>query len=193
MFAYCENNPVCGYDPTGHFAKEYKNLYFDDGVGGGGGGAIVWGFWHLLEQTADALISLASLLTVTTTLRELGPENGEYCVYVLVESDEPHYIQYVGRTKDPKARAAAHAMNPNRADLKLVIIGNNLTYLQVRGLEQVLMLYCHTINKGNLKNNQINGISPSNDNLDDYWKAAEGVLGYAWNQLSNEFLCWLGR
>ena len=84
-------------------------------------------------------------------------------------------------------------MNPARADLSFHIVGYNLTYTQVRGLEQVLMLYCHTIDKTNSQNNQINGISPTNGRIDEYIEAAQGALGYSWNQLSNEVLCWLGQ
>ena len=77
--------------------------------------------------------------------------------------------------------------------MRFEIVGSHLNYYQARGLEQVLMLYCHTINKGDNKNNQINGVSPNNPHAEDYLKAAENALGYCWNQFSNEVLCWLGQ
>lgn len=39
-------------------------------------------------------------------------------------------------------------------------------------------------------NNQINGINPFNPKLGVYKEAAVGMLGYAWNQVSNEILYW---
>ena len=191
MFAYCNNNPVNGHDPSGLFKKQYQERYFDDGIGGADGSAIAWGLIYLLEQSKEGLITLAELLTLTEALIKLDSGNGEYYVYVLVDQNKD--IQYVGRTTDPVARRNAHSLNPFRAHLTFEIIGNNLNYLQVRGLEQLLMLYCHTINKGDAQNNQINGISLSNPRLNTYLNAAKSVLGFSWNQLSNEYLCWVGK
>lgn len=73
------------------------------------------------------------------------------------------------------------------------IIADDLSYEQSRGVEQAFMLYHHTINTTNAMNNQINGISPRNVQIDVYMKAAEGALGYAWNQVSNEVLYWNGN
>lgn len=52
------------------------------------------------------------------------------------------------------------------------------------------MAYYHTINTANKMNNQINGISPFNLKLGVYKESAVGMLGYAWNQASNEILYW---
>lgn len=52
------------------------------------------------------------------------------------------------------------------------------------------MLYYHTRNPGNQTHNQINGISYNNDAKDIYIKKAEGILGYLWNQVSNDVLSW---
>ena len=191
MFAYCQNSPVMNYDPTGHFRVNLQYKELEGGIGGPGGGAIIWGLAHLLEEAKDALVSLSSLLALVQTALYFDPDHGEYFVYVLFDKDQN--IQYVGRTKDPVAREQAHALNPVRKDLSFHIIGYNLTYAQVRGLEQALMLYCHTIDNTNSQNNQINGISLSNGNIDEYINAAQGALGYLWNQFSNEVLCWLGQ
>lgn len=53
-----------------------------------------------------------------------------------------------------------------------------------------VMAYYHTINTANKMNNQINGINPFNPKLGVYKEAAVGMLGYAWNQVSNEILYW---
>ncbi len=36
-------------------------------------------------------------------------------------------------------------------------------------------------------------LSPSNPKKTQYIAAAEGFMGYAWNQVSNEVLNWLGQ
>ena len=72
-------------------------------------------------------------------------------------------------------------------------VGRFLNADAARGVEQAYMLYYHTINTKNAMNNQINGISPHNVQKDVYLKAAEGALGYAWNQVSNEVLYWIGN
>ncbi len=198
MFAYCQNSPVSNYDPSGCFKVNLQNKDLEGGIGGpgggdsggAGGGAILWGFVHLLESGQQELVNLTSLLALVQTLK-FSSNNGEYFVYVLYNTDKN--IQYVGRTKNPDARERAHKLNPNRKDLTFQIVGYNLNYLQVRGLEQVLMLYCHTIDKSNKSNNQINGVSPNNKFVEDYIGAAQMALGYTWNQFSNEVLCWLGQ
>ena len=179
------------YDPTGHFRVNFQQKEYDGGAGGVGVGITVWGLEYLLEKGNEMLVSLGALLILTQKLREFEPENGQYYVYALF--DEDGYVQYVGRTKDPKARANAHRNNPSRENLDFRIVGANLNYLQARGLEQALMLYCHTIQKGNHQKNQINGISLNNNYITDYLIAAEKALGYSWNQVSNEVLCWLGQ
>lgn len=76
-----------------------------------------------------------------------------------------------------------------RGDLLTSYNGTAITYIQARGLEQFYMLYHHTINSLNPTNNQINGISLKNPKLNIYTKA---VFDYFENQVSNEFLNWLG-
>lgn len=54
------------------------------------------------------------------------------------------------------------------------------------------MLYYHTINKENAKNNQINGISINNHNKITYVKAVQKLARYIENQVTNELLNWAG-
>lgn len=62
---------------------------------------------------------------------------------------------------------------------------------QARVVEQATMAYHHTLNTSNKMNNQINGIAPK------YWGASKelavGMLGYSWNQVTNEILYWTGN
>ncbi len=152
-------------------------------VGAGIGVALV----NAAETIKTSIRSIAEAITRT---QEDDPEKGPYYVYVLIDSEKN--VQYVGRTKNLRAREIAHQHNPDRAELTLNKVASNLSYGQARGLEQTLMLYYHTINPSDPKNNQINGISPQNGNKGNYIGAAEGVSGYIWNQISNEVLNWAG-
>ncbi|MBQ7326272.1 MAG: hypothetical protein IJW93_02205 [Clostridia bacterium] len=76
-----------------------------------------------------------------------------------------------------------------QADSSLEQLKARLTKAQARGVEQYYMLLYHTINTANPANNQINGISLKNPKLNIYSKA---VFDYFENQVSNEFLNWLG-
>ena len=195
MFAYCGNNPVVNYDPAGTERISFHYNQFDghSGSDGGGGGSFVplWGIAKLLQIGKEAIVKLGSLLALVQVTLTFDPDNGDYFVYVLVDKDKN--IQYVGRTKNPSARKSAHKLNPARKKLKFEIVASNLTYCQARGIEQTLMLYCHTLNKSDARNNQINGISLSNDSVDFYIKAAETAFGYTWNHFSNDVLTWLGQ
>ena len=73
------------------------------------------------------------------------------------------------------------------------IIATNLDYYEARGLEQIAMLECHTINTSNRMNNRINGIGPRNRKLALYMEAGRGVAGYLDNVISDEILYWTGN
>lgn len=70
----------------------------------------------------------------------------------------------------------------------------HLTYIQARGLEQVLMVYYHTRNWiGEKGNNSVNGVSPKNDKKDVFSSAMNEFKkifesDYVQNQIDNEML-----
>ena len=135
---------------------------------------------------AGAALTAAAVETIIDNT----PKNNT--VYQLVDP-ATNKVEYVGRTKDPVKRRAAHANNPARANLQFEVIATDLSYAEARGLEQINMLYHHTINASNAMNNQINGISPHNVNLGMYMEAGRGVINYMSNQISNEILYWTGQ
>ena len=192
MFAYCGNNPANYYDPFGNFRIQQDACYSYLGDNGscGGGGAIIYAIGGLIELSKEILSFGTIAIAISTTLDSTKDRGNNY-VYVLV--DQNNKVQYVGRTKNPAARESAHKRNPFRKGLTFNVVGSRLNYNQARGLEQVLMLYYHTVDTQNHQNNQINGIGLNNDFVDRYINAAQGALGYVWNQLSNEVLNWLGK
>ena len=221
MFAYCFNNPANMSDPTGNWPK-LSTIFTVVAVaaiavaavaitvatcgaaapalavaGGGIIGGISAGAAATAASVAAGAMIVAGVSTaaaVTSAVTEKAVEKSakqNNSVYVL--KDDTGTVQYVGRTTDVAKRAKAHEANPARAGLELEVIQPNLNYVQARAVEQAAMAYYHTINTANKMNNQINGISPFNPKLGIYKEAAVGMLGYTWNQVSNEILYWTGN
>ena len=188
-YAYCLNNPVNGFDPSGHSMVLTKENYWQTMAEGSAGcSAIAIGLLvtQLLTIPMVAYPSKTETEEIATTKTKNNlPKNDEkiYTVYKLIDLDGT--VQYVGRTKNLTAREIAHKLNPYRSNLILVPVKPNLTYAEARGLEQALIVQYKTLNTANKMNNQINGISPRNPNLRYYLKAAFEVAG---DIISNELL-----
>ena len=215
MYAYCFNNPINMSDETGNWPK--LSTVFAvvaiaavvvaavavtvvtygaaapamAAVGGSVIGGISTATVASIAVEATIVAGAATVATVVSAAAEKtaeGSSKHNNSVYVL--RDKSGKVQYVGRTTNVARRAKAHEANPARAGLELEVIQPNLDYAQARAVEQAAMTYYHTINTANKMNNQINGISPNNPKLGIYKEAAKGMLGYAWNQVSNEILYW---
>ena len=216
MFAYCFNNPINMSDPMGNWPSwsqvftgvaiaalavaaaaltvascgaAVPALALAGGIiGGMSSGAATIAAGALFVAGASATASVASKTVEKKADRNSKRNN---TVYKLVDKNDE--VQYVGRTTNVTARADAHKHNPFRKDLRMEIIAQDLSYNEARGLEQIAMLQCHTINTANRMNNQINGISPFNKSLGIYMAAGRGVAEYLGNQISNEILYWTGN
>ena len=205
MFAYCGNNPVNYVDYSGELAIAddttmlcaiglclFVTLWLiEDAMGE----QVLGNFFSdVITQTSDAVTDLIDEIKSLSDSKAYANETNNndifasYTVYGLMDP-ETNMIEYVGRTKSVIDRKTAHGNSDTRGHLEFVILKDNLTIAQARGLEQYYMLVYHTINASNPVNNQINGISLKNPNLNIYSKA---VFDYFENQISNEFLNWLG-
>ena len=221
MFTYCFNNPVNMSDPTGNWPKlstvfavvaaaaitvaAVAAVVVSCGAaapalavaGGEIAGGVSAGTIATVAAVGSSAVTVAKAAAVTSAASYVAEKLVEKTVKrnnsVYVLRDDAGTVQYVGRTTDVAKRAKAHEANPARAGLELVVIQSNLNYAEARAIEQAAMVYYHTINTANKMNNQINGISSFNPKLGDYKEAALGVLGYAWNQVSNEILYWTGN
>ena len=142
------------------------------------------------SKVALAAMGAATVSKVAEQTYNNLPKN--HTVYGLVDPKTGR-TEYVGRTVNPAAREQAHKNNPNRQHLQFTIIETGLNAIEARGVEQIEMMYHHTINTTNKMNNQINGISPCNPRLGIYMEAGRGALAYAENQISNEILYWTGN
>jgi len=99
-------------------------------------------------------------------------KKGEHTVYTLRDpiTDD---IKYVGRTKNPTSREAAHKLTEGKESLVFTPEKTGLSYEQARGAEQMLFDA-----NGKLENllNKIRPISTKNPNYDKYMNAAQDVF-----------------
>ena len=188
MFAYCTNAPIIFNDPAGHIGYRNKNAYdiLNDGFAGagdgdGGGGLLVLGT-ALLTFFGDLI---GDAFTAIGEAVKKAHSKYTYSVYFL--KDEAGVIQYVGRVTD---HGYDQRMQYHRATRGLIPAHriSGLSYLEARGLEEIGMIECHTINPDNMRNNQIHGISGTNPRGGLYLEAAINyLLNHAEDQILNLF------
>lgn len=195
QFAYCFNNPVNLSDPDGNWPK-LSSILATVAVAAAAvavvavtvatcgaaapalmaaGGSIISG---MSAGTAAALTSVAvkaaiisaaagAAAVATETESKRNPRS--YSVYFL--EDQNGTTQYVGRVTDEgySARMKYHYATRNLTPGRRI---SGLSYDEARGLEEIGMIQCHTLNAMNPVNNQIHGISPHNKNGARYMNAA---------------------
>lgn len=218
MFAYCGNNPVCRIDSKGNswwgialacfatvavcaVAVVAAPVIATAAVGVG-----IAATASSVITASVGVVTIATCVGVYAGVKHISQSTSNskssssksydalprnHTVYGLVDSNGN--TQYVGRTTNLEKRENAHANNPQRSHLNFVPIATGLNAIEARGVEQIQMMYHHTVNTSNKMNNQINGISPRNPNLSMYMEAGRGVLSYLENKISNEILYWLGN
>ena len=164
-------------DPDGHWPEATWERGSDE-TGGHNFLSFIYGIVVFVKKVLPLAVA-----SVHSAKKQQKRQQRNYSVYSLNDSNGKP--EYVGRTKDPIARKKAHRQDPNRKDLEFNIIVSDLNYSEARGLEQLGILACHTLNINDKKNNQINGISLKNPKGDQY---IEATLGYIENQISNELL-----
>ena len=204
MFAYCLNNPVMYADDGGTWPS--LSQVFAAVAVAAATVAVVAACVATAGAAAPALITVAGTVVNTTAVagaaaavageaaavagaaftaaavakKAESPET--YAVYFLKDSDG--VIQYVGRVKD---RGFDQRMAYHKATRGLVLdhAYHGLSYAEARGLEEIGMIECHTINKNDPVNNQIHGISDRNKKASDYFNSALRYLG---NKIENTLL-----
>jgi hypothetical protein len=199
MFAYCENNPVTNYDPTGRFRVNFQQKELEGGVAGTGAAiGVGYIFIQLLATTQEAVEELIEGLQQIQI--SISPPTGAYTVYFLCAAgDSSKTIIYVGRVKTDNfsSRMSYH----EKMGREYVDSISNLGYESCRAIEQAGMMYYHTINRDSALNNQIRGISPTNKKGHIYFALMQEMinrnlypensllpLSYWENLTENEFL-----
>lgn len=149
LYSYCFNNPVNMSDPEGNWPK----------------------LSTIFKAVATAAIAVAAVATVAalTSSKAEKKKAKSYSVYFLEDQDGT--TQYVGRVTDSgyNARMAYHYSTRGLTPAQRI---SGLNYAEARGLQEIGMIECHTLNALNPINNQIHGISPKNVNGEVYMKAA---------------------
>ena len=196
MFAYCNNDPGNSIDPYGYGSISIGGTSQDsfcellDGgcSGGAGGGGVAIGILLGLEKfgtavangTQKAYEDIAYAVSkplaegiVEATSQADDTKGRTYAVYFL--EDQFGIIRYVGRVTDDGFRQRM-IYHRNTRGLEEFYSARGLTRDEARGLEEIGMIQCHTINTLNSLNNQIHGIAWSNARGETYLQAAYAYL-----------------
>ena len=105
MFAYCENNPVNRYDPSGAFSLAYRydlddpfaNLLSNIGFGGGGGGSVI----SAVATIAVMTVSAGVIGMPTTSQREKDEVLVDAAALTSSQNDAIYYgIDFYGGTRN---------------------------------------------------------------------------------------------
>ena len=145
-----------------------------------------------ITTAATTVATQAATVAVCASAASLAAKKAEkkrtqtYSVYFL--EDDSGTIRYVGRVTDSgyRDRMRYHASTRGLTPAYRV---SGLTYAEARGLEEIGMIECHTLNAANPLNNQIHGIGPQNNNGEKYLNAA---CDYLLNRAENSLLNILG-
>ena len=183
MFAYCLNNPVMLVDLWGTAStiafSDNLDIFadpIDEATSGGGGVGVLVVLLPNSTTRADA--------PAITDAKKLENESSKriYTVYFLYSKNgSPNQIVYVGRvkTKNFDSRMAYHSAKGR----VLSFYVSELTWEQCRGLEQVGMMFFHSLNRDDPIYNQIRGVSPTNGSRSLYFDAAKTF----WSSYNGEY------
>ena len=196
LYAYCLNNPVNRFDVSGHWSV--SSLFASLAVaavavavvavcvasaGTAAPALLAVGGAVLSSGSVVATASTVAVAAATTAVAcsAVGAavavnerrHSQTYSVYFL--EDGSGTIRYVGRVTDTgyDSRMSYHKRTKGLTPAKRV---SGLSYEEARGLEEIGMAECHTLNPGQSGNNQIRGISPVNPKGDLYMSNAMSYL-----------------
>ncbi|MCI8444805.1 MAG: hypothetical protein HFG15_00045 [Bacilli bacterium] len=185
LFAYCSNNPVNRIDTDGTFAGAITAALGLTITGKMVLNAIVGGAIMSIVGTGAAAIvyDLATNMKPYQWPKKSKDnkknDNKTHAVYVLVKDHNlglnKKNVVYVGRTNSIKRRSQEHNRSL-RKGLTMVVIKDNLTFPEARGLEQVTIMTYNTLKKEDKRYNQINGIAEKNPNYNTYIAIGNSLL-----------------
>ena len=196
MFAYCGNNPVMCSDYNGMWSLSslFAGIAIAAAVVAAAALCVVTygAATPVVATVAGTAISGATVAAAATTVAVSAAEvaacaaaasivsnrvekrySQSYSVYFLADSDGN--IQYVGRVTD-KGYNARMAYHKRTRGLEPAYRISGLNYYEARGLEEIGMIECHTLNDSNPINNQIHGIGENNPLGGTYMDAAVNYL-----------------
>ena len=200
LFTYCHNNPTILADNTGYFSSVALGISLGRGIVEGILSSFLAGYGasNLSSATSDGWFSAvkstflsapvvfvkASEYSTPYSASQAISRKAErtYSVYLL--KDEKGIVRYVGRVTDDgfKQRIAYHERTKG---LTLYYEVHGLDWPTARGLEEIAMIECHTINPSNPVSNQIHGVGINNSNGEIYFN---GVMDYLQNRAEEDLL-----
>ena len=125
--------------------------------------------------TKTAVDKVVNSKTNKKTSKKQTKKNSDETLHnVYVLRDSSNNVQYVGRTTNLEATEIRHENNLVRAALQMKPIAIDVSKETARGLEQMLIMNCRTLNRNRSFpiNNQINGVSIRNPKYNLYWDSA---------------------
>ncbi len=175
LYQYVSNNSVVNYDKSGRFilnalagiliGKELAEI----------GAAVAGAIASAATTVLVGAIAIAGISAISTSISKSKTKtksktkksnnsnnNKKHTVYALV--DESNMAKYIGRTNNPPIRSTQHSLTPSKEGLTMRIIKSDLNYLEARGVEQMTIEYCNTLNKNDLSANQRNEIKIGTEN-----------------------------
>lgn len=129
------------------------------------------------------LVKAAEYSTPCTAARAISRKaERTYAVYLL--EDKKGIIRYVGRVTDDgfNQRIAYHERTKG---ITLYYAVHGLDWATARGLEEIVMIECHTMNPSNPVSNQIHGVGINNKKGGIYFEA---VMDYLQNRAEEDLL-----
>ena len=183
MFAYCNDNPVNLIDTSGDEPISITISAIISGVAillltaaayssTPAGQRGIQGFVSSVVDSYNTVKAFATdaVATVKNVREKLENRKAQtYSVYFL--EDDYGIIRYVGRVTDVgyNSRMAYHKETKGYLPSYRI---SGLSYAEARGLEEIGMIECHTLNPGQPGYNQIHGIGERNINGSLYMSSA---------------------
>ena len=135
LFAYCGNNPVNNYDPSGNFFISGTIGVFT------GIGIVLIGIIAILtvNQTAEIVKNVVELASNITNTNDES-------VYILTDPNDSDEVKYVGRTNDPERRKQEHNKHEVKKGYDMTVVATGLSKRGARIAEQTI-ISAYTLDK----------------------------------------------
>ncbi|MGM9636901.1 MAG: RHS repeat-associated core domain-containing protein [Eubacteriales bacterium] len=144
LFAYCENNPVNYYDPTGNMATEAAITLTNwwNPFGWIAAAILVVEVVVIVVAVAvvcDTIEDTASTIKASVEKKKNTEDIHDQSVYILTDPNDGDKVKYVGRTNDPARRRSEHDRHPIKSNYEMTVVATGLNIQEAKLMEQSLI------------------------------------------------------